>query len=586
MKTFIQTTFYESLKPLLLALGTLYVALTVAHALSLPPDVKPYLVSCAVLSAAVLYGLYAAIRFTDKGLQKYTMLVAALGVIGIPTINTLLHLYLVPDAKQSTNLILVILGAGIILLDTRWFLVTTITGLAGWVLILFPEISAADKLHYGIALAMTFFASFFINRNRISILKDLINSRKAQSEQNLELRATQKELEQTIVELQRAKDAAEAASIAKEQFLSNVSHELRTPLNAVIGLAQLLELNDPREDQLEDLRTMHFSANNLLELINEVLDFSKINAGELEFEASPVDLATLLVQLVRSHEVKAQQKGIRFEYQMEGEFPPYVLGDELRLKQIINNLLSNAIKFTNQGGVTLTVMCKPLDDMRVLMHVEVTDTGIGISPEQQEVIFEPFKQADNSITRRFGGTGLGLAITNKLLIQFGSKLQIRSTKDKGSEFSFDLSLFRCENDVIKEEKVHKPVKVDLKGMHVLLVDDNEVNLAVLNKVLKSWNAQTETASTGQQAIDSVNGHNYDLVLMDLQMPGMDGLQAAQRIRSMENPKQSEVPILAVTASTLPEIIEGIYEVGMNGYLFKPLRQEQLFEALQPYLKNY
>ena len=589
MRTFIQTTFYNSLKPIFLALGTMYVVLCIMHLFVLPDHVKYFMSSLAGISAVGLLATYYSLKRYRPSLKQHTVAIAAFGIIGVPIVNTLVHIYLMPDPKQTTNLLIIMMAAGILVLNSRLYFALILSSIAGWALILCHTLSTNDIVHYGMALLMAFAVSTAVHFNRRRIILSLTRNRQLQIGRKKDLQEAKNELEKKVIELKIAKEEAEAAAIVKEQFLSNVSHELRTPLNAVIGLSELLEMNDPKPDQIDDLKSLRYSGENLLQLINDVLDFSKINSGALDMEFVAFDINNMLNQLDRSHRFRATEKGILLSINVEGDLPRSAVGDPLRLKQILKNLLSNAINFTAEGEVKLNVKVLGLADENVHILFEVSDTGIGISDEHIKTIFEPFKQADSATTRKYGGTGLGLAITNKLVIAYGAELRVESELEKGSKFSFELNM-PVPNDADAEILLAEVKKIqtrdkpmNMKGLRVLMVDDNSVNLAVLGKILSQWQIHSRSANNGKEALQLVQEEDFDIVLMDIQMPVMDGLTATSLIRDLPDSKYLDLPIVALTASTLPEVVNTLYDVGMNGYIFKPFKQDELYNKLQEFV---
>lgn len=578
MRDFTRTTYYHSLQPVLLVLAGVYSVLAVLHYFVLPPPAKGIMITVAASSAIVLILAYLAMKQFKTALASYTGAIAAFIIVGIPVFNTLAHIYLQPDAKQTTNLIIIILAAGILVLELRWFLFSTITALIGWALILAPQLGSDDLIHYSVALAMTFTGSLVVNINRKQILNNLVEVRKLQTKQNKELLETQGELKKTITDLTEAKEAAEAAAIAKEQFLSNMSHELRTPLNAVIGLAELLQLNDPREDQVDDLNTLQYSADNLLQLINDILDFSKINSGNMELEQAPFDPAELLGQLERIYRFQASDKNLQFSVIRQGDIPDLIVGDSLRLRQILHNLLSNALKFTAQGSIKLMVTGTRMPNNLVSLDFAIQDTGIGIPENKLQDIFEPFKQADGATTRKYGGTGLGLAITSELIKLHQTELHVQSTPGQGTIFSFSVQYPLANSETQNTSPLAD--ELNLHGKHILAVDDNAINLGMITKLLSNMGATVDQALDGMQALEMIQDKKYHLVMMDVQMPGMDGLETTRRIRELDNPKLSNIQIIALTAASGNDLVPNIHAAGMNDYVFKPFKQEELVEKLR------
>ncbi|GAB3930379.1 PAS domain-containing hybrid sensor histidine kinase/response regulator [Mucilaginibacter myungsuensis] len=385
-------------------------------------------------------------------------------------------------------------------------------------------------------------------------------------------------------ELIRAKEEAEAAVKAKSQFLSVMSHEIRTPMNAVIGFTNLL-LKDPRDDQQEYLNVLKFSAENLMVIINDILDVSKIEAGKIEFEQEDLDLKELIHNIHAAQLPAAINKGISLMTDVDPRIPVLIKGDKVRLGQILNNLVNNAVKFTREGSVTLS--CKQLsrDGQQAIVYFEVRDTGIGVPVDKREYIFDIFAQASASTTRHFGGTGLGLAISQRLVNMMGGNILLDSEVGKGSVFYFDLVLTVAEQPEVPISVI-LPARqnTSLEGLKVLLVEDNQINVLVARKFLERWKVICDCAVNGLIALEKVQQKDYDLVLMDLQMPVMDGYQATTAIRALGG-KYKTLPILALTASALLDKREEVMAKGLTDFVSKPFKPEELYDKICFYVNQ-
>ena len=393
-------------------------------------------------------------------------------------------------------------------------------------------------------------------------------------------------IRQRTEQLEETMQKALAASRAKSEFLANISHELRTPMNGVIGMIEILLEENPAPRQREYLETAHGCANTLLSLLNDILDLSKIEAGRMLLEKIPVDIAAVAGDCVRSLSGQAKAKEIDLKLELAPDLPSRVVGDPLRLRQVLYNLLSNAVKFTERGSVQLKVYLRKASvPGQATIAYEVIDTGVGIPADKLAAIFEEFTQVDGSISRKYGGTGLGLAITQRLVALHGGRLTVQSELGVGSCFRVELPGVECAPHHQAGSPVHDtgaaaPSLGGIPKLRVLLAEDNLVNQKVVTAVLRKRGYLVDVAANGREALTRLEGRPYDLVLMDVQMPELDGIEAARAIRS--NDRWRNLPIVAMTAHAMTGDRERCLEAGMNDYLSKPVAPAHLIETVEAY----
>jgi len=379
-----------------------------------------------------------------------------------------------------------------------------------------------------------------------------------------------------------AVEEANTAAQSKSDFLSTMSHELRTPLNSVIGMSELLieESNSPEQE--ENLKILNFSAASLHTLINDILDFNKLGSEKLYLEAIGVNIYTLLHDICSGLRLQANERGLKLNLEVDDEIKnSIVCTDPTRISQIIYNLAGNAIKFTTEGSVTIRLNVLSSDDELIKIRFSVIDTGIGIIKEQQDAIFEPFVQASSSTTRNYGGTGLGLAIVKRLLALFNSNIKLESTEGNGTRFWFDIA-FKIDKEPVNNGLNIQGNLYDLNDLKILVAEDNPINSLLLKKIFQKWNNIPDFAKDGVEALERHSTNDYDLILMDVHMPLLDGYETSRRIRSLPDMLKAGVPIIALTASVSINLKEKISEAGMDDHLSKPYNSKELLAKLIEY----
>ncbi|ASO07582.1 PAS domain-containing hybrid sensor histidine kinase/response regulator [Arenibacter algicola] len=397
-------------------------------------------------------------------------------------------------------------------------------------------------------------------------------------------------IKETELALIEAKEKESMANKTKDEFLTTMSHEIRTPLNAVIGISHLLLLENPKPEQLENLSTLKHSSEHLLCLVNDILDFNKIASGQLELEERDFSLNQVLNGLGSIFHNTAKEKDIRLLIKKDTSIPKTFIGDSTRLSQILTNLVSNAIKFTEEGKVKVDIEVLEVKEDFYFLEFVISDTGIGIPEDKKDKIFLSFAQANSDTTRKYGGTGLGLAICKRLLEIMDSDLELESEVGKGSTFSFKLKLQKSsmtdhQEDIYSFDAKSFHEQDNLKGTRILVAEDNKVNIMVIEKFLSKWQVDFEIAENGLIALNKALENTYDMILMDLQMPVMNGFEASKAIRDSNNPLNKVMPIYALSASTGMDIKNQLGEYGIDGLICKPFNPTELFKTLTSILQQ-
>ena len=401
----------------------------------------------------------------------------------------------------------------------------------------------------------------------------------------LELYLQKKELENSNIELKKAREIAEKESYAKSIFLATMSHEIRTPMNGIIGVADMLINTDMTKNQKDLLEIIVVSGNNLLTIINDILDFSKIEAGQIKLENIDFSIRDIINENIKLLTFKAKDQNIILSSDIHPEIPDFIKGDPLRLKQIITNLMNNAIKFTKDGNVKIIAEVINISDKNLIVKFSIKDTGIGISKEGAKTLFKSYSQASLSTSRKYGGTGLGLAISKNLSDLMGGEIGVESEENKGSTFWFTAKLEKStkkkkEKEIEKHGTSKKPFQKPQKKLSILLAEDNLINQKVASANLKRLGHEMDLAQNGSIAVEKFKNNKYDVILMDIQMPEIDGITATKIIREIEKTNNTpETKIIAITANAQKEDRDACMAAGMNGFLTKPFVANELIKVL-------
>ncbi|GAB4281764.1 MAG: hypothetical protein Kow0068_06270 [Marinilabiliales bacterium] len=396
------------------------------------------------------------------------------------------------------------------------------------------------------------------------------------------------QIEKQNIALNLAKEQAESSAKIKEQFVATISHEIRTPLNAIVGMTNLLKNTNVSEEQREYLAHITTASDNLLILINDILDFSKIEAGKIEFESIEFNLRETINEVVSMLEQKAKDKNLILNVDIQKNIPDLIIGDKYRLSQVLLNLVGNGIKFTEKGSVSIEVRSIEDNENSILLLFSVIDTGIGIRPQKQKTIFDSFTQENSDTTRKYGGSGLGLTISKQLVELQGGRIFLYSKVGEGSNFSFYLNFKKTSainKGITEEKKKEIDDNIIIKGYKALIVDDNKVNQVLAKKLLEKQGMFVDVAENGKIAIEKIEKNHYDIILLDLYMPDMDGYDTAKIIRNHTNEKIRKIPIIAITGAALEKERIRCMKIGINDYIAKPYNPEVLFDKISKLINN-
>ena len=559
----------------LIAAGIYYLIITASHPFYEKGAALAILMGLSAVSAVVCLGFHRRLR--NSAATHLTLEMAALAANALILANVVAYLSIHFEAPKLVYFVIMALGFATVGPSLRVLAPSVIVALTALVLFAGQAGPGAAGQYAFVGLAGAFGAIGLSTMTRGVVMREL-RARLAAEALNRQIEQELATNQALRIQAQDLARVADAANRSKTEFLATMSHELRTPLNGVLGMAQAMAADPLSKPQRARLVTIQDSGRALLGIINDVLDISKIEAGRLELSPSVFNMAGFAEDLTALYGGLAQERGLAFSLEITPQAKGWRRGDEVRLRQVISNLLANALKFTEAGAVTARI-----DADGDLLQVSVTDTGMGIDPERAPQLFEKFVQADASTTRRFGGTGLGLSICREILTLMGGEIDFTSVVGEGSCFSFTTPLIRAETPT----SLAQPAAPSFDdALRVLVADDNPTNRLVIRTLLEQFGIDAVTVDSGAAAIESWDSGTWSVILMDIHMPGMDGLEATKEIRQRERAGgRCHIPIIAVTASVLSHETDAYFAAGMDDFIAKPIELHRLLATLEDCLNR-
>ena len=548
----------NNLRPITIVLGCLYAIFAISHQFILEAPNSHIMSILALLTTIVFLYIARNVKKVKIALNNVHLVSFLLACLILT--NIFVHTCLLVEPQQTTNLVLVVIGSGIIILSKKWYsLVITIT-IVSWFLI---------AIFFGFSEIWVHYAYYLLSGTILSVILFFVQRRNIRKASRVQ---------QERDKLKTEKERAIAANEAKSRFLSNISHEIRTPMNAIIGYSNFLLESLQKEKEKEYIEHIKKAGKTLLELINHTLDLSKIEAGKMIINPEPMDIRELKDEIENLFALRISEKDLEFKVELDDSIPPFLVLDETRLRQILINLIGNSIKFTDDGYVKLGIKkFKQISQDKIDLAIIVEDTGIGIPENQQEKIFEAYTQQENQQTGKYGGTGLGLAITKRIVNKMNGEITVDSEVNKGTLFKIILKNVKIADSTdIEEDKVSE-LSDNFNNEKILIVDDVLTNRKLIENALSNYNLQLTTASNGREAVDKARKIKPDLILMDLRMPKMDGVEATKILKQKNQTR--DIPIIALSAQTLGEKSPDFKEKGFSGYIIKPINVRALLETI-------